>query len=136
MSEAGPESGSVVQQLAESAQVTPDNPESRRIDERFPAARQAEIVLNGGKSMFRGRILNISQSGCFFHVPSSESLTPGTPVQIHVTIKGRILRLPAQARFSKTKDGVGFRFTALSDSTRSELTDLIRSLRTQPAAPR
>jgi hypothetical protein len=133
MSEAGPVSG-IAPQLAESPEAGAAQVQPGRQEKRFHATGNAEVIVAGGKSLFRGRIINISKSGCCVHTPASLSLPPGTPVEIVATVKGTVLRLSAEARFSIPKDGIGFLFTAMSSVARARLTDLIASLQAAPEA--
>jgi hypothetical protein len=133
MSEAGSVNG-VAPQVAESPEASAGQVQPGRREKRFPAAGHAEVIVDGGKSLFRGRILNISKSGCCINTPATVSLPPGTPVEIVATIKGTVLRLSAEARFAKAKDDIGFLFTAMSSVACDRLTDLIASLQAAPEA--
>lgn len=133
MSEAGPVNGAV-QRAAESLDGAVGQAPAGRHEKRFPVTGHVEVIVNGGKSLFRGRIVNISRSGCFVSTPPSVSLHSGIPVEIVVAVKGTVLRLSAEARFSKPKDGIGFLFTEMSGATRGKLSDLIASLQAEPEA--
>ena len=127
MSEPGPVNG-IAPQVAEPPEAVAGDPKAGRHEKRFPVTGQAEVTVAGGKSLFRGRILNISKSGCCVYTPASVFLPPGTLVEIVATVKGTALRLSAEARFSKPKGGIGFLFTVMSSTARGRLTDLIASL--------
>lgn len=133
MSEAGPVNAAA-SQVAEPLDEAAIQVEPGRREKRFPVTGPAEVIVDGGRSLFRGRIVNISKSGCCVNTPASVCLPPGMPVEIVATVKGTVLRLSAEARFSKPKNGIGFLFTAMSGVNRGRLSDLIASLQAAPEA--
>jgi hypothetical protein len=133
MSEAGPVNAAAPQ-VAEFHDEAAIQVEPGRREKRFPVIGSVEVIVDGGKSLFRGRIVNISKSGCYVHTPASVCLSPGMPVEIVTTVRGTVLRLSAKARFSKPKGGIGFLFTVMSGVTRGRLSDLIASLQAAPEA--
>src|ERR1700722_3411294 len=59
----------------------------RRRDERYAVHGDAEIVVTGGMSMFRGRIVNISTSGCYVQTVAWIRLPAGTSVELVFVVK-------------------------------------------------
>ncbi len=105
--------------------------EEYRRDERYPVNGDAEVVVLGGTSLFRGRIMDISVSGCYIQTLAWVRLRPDTPVEILFAVDGKVVRALAASRFVKSKVGIGFRFVKMNDDMQRKLDELIDGARTR-----
>jgi hypothetical protein len=114
--------------------AVPDTAESgggaeQRNEERYPVLGDAEVFVIGGMSMFRGRVLNISSSGCYVQTIAWAKLPPETTVEVLLTLQGQAVRALAEARYSASRVGLGLRFLSMEEPTRLRLEGLLASLR-------
>jgi hypothetical protein len=79
-------------------------------------------------SLFRGRILNISESGCYIQTLAYVKLPMSTQVDILFVVSGKIVSVSAEARTSTPKVGIGFQFMAMDRDTRALLKTILSSL--------
>jgi hypothetical protein len=104
----------------------------RRGDERYPVDGDAEVtVLSGGSGavLLRGRIKNVSQSGCYVETSALRKLAPGTAVDLLFVVRGWLVSAKADSRFSRSKVGMGFRFVAMDMENRSKLDRFVNMVR-------
>jgi PilZ domain len=114
------------------AGIKPASGREHRRDERYPVEGHAEVIVVGeprGTSLLRGRILDISVSGCFIQTIARLRLRPETKVEIFFSVKGKVIRAIGASRFSKSKVGIGFRFLAMSEEMQEKLDELIDDAR-------
>jgi hypothetical protein len=102
---------------------------------RYAVDGEAEVTVADGASLLRGRIHNLSISGCYIKSLALSRLTPGTPVEIlfklHAENIGlKILRVRAEARFSKPKIGIGFRFIGLDTKQDETIAAILNAAQT------
>jgi hypothetical protein len=102
--------------------------ENRR-HERYAVQGDAEISVIGGGAMFRGRIVNISSSGCYVQTVAWVSLPPQTEVELVFAVKGYRVRVRAEARFSESKIGLGLRFLSMETQMQRRLEGVLAGLR-------
>jgi hypothetical protein len=114
---------------AEQAPPPPRRGADQRRDERYAVHGDAEIFVTGGTSMFRGRILNISASGCYVQTVAWVRPAPGTLVELVFVVKGHVVRVRAEARFSESKIGLGLRFVAMEEQMQRRLDGVLGGLR-------
>ena len=76
----------------------------------------AEVVVFRPKSLFRGRIRDISRSGCFIETRAPLKLTRLTEVELRFTANG--MHLASLARLMEVQPGCGAGFEFLSDDPR------------------
>jgi hypothetical protein len=100
----------------------------RRRHERYAVEGDAEVLLADGSQIFRGRILDISLSGCFIETRARLRMAVGTPVEMVFRANGVMLRAAATVRAIRTGAGAGFLFEGLSAHMREELQMLIDAL--------
>lgn len=105
--------------------------EEYRRDERYPVNGDAEVVVLGGTSLFRGRIMDISISGCYIQTLAWVRLKPETPVEILFAVDGKVVRALAASRYVKSKVGIGFRFLKMNEEMQRKLDELIDDARTR-----
>ena len=109
-------------QLVEGASV------NRRQHPRYSVEGDAEVLVADGSQIFRGRILDISLSGCFIATQARLRVIVGTPVDMVFRANGVMLRTPATVRAVRPGNGAGFLFDGLSERMRAELQLLIEAL--------
>jgi hypothetical protein len=118
---------------AERASASPRRGADQRRDERYAVHGDAEIFVTGGTSMFRGRILNISASGCYVQTVAWVRPAPGTLVELVFVVKGHVVRARAEARYSESKIGLGLRFVAMEEQMQRRLDGVLAGLRSAVA---
>src|ERR1700719_509702 len=106
------------------AKVPGKGPEQRS-EERYPVQWDVEIFVPERATMFRGRIVNFSQSGCYVQTVAWVRLPPTTVVEVVFALNGRMLRAGAEARFAQSRTGVGLRFLAQDEQTQGRLDDVL-----------
>jgi hypothetical protein len=101
----------------------------RRRDERYAVHGDAEILVTGGMSMFRGRIVNISATGCYVQTVAWVRLPPRTSVELVFVVKGHAVRARAEACYSESKIGLGLRFLVMEEPMQRRLDNVLAGLR-------
>lgn len=101
----------------------------RRRHMRYAVDGDAEVLVADGSHIFRGRILDISLSGCFIETRARLRMEAGTPVEMVFRANGVMLRTSASVRAIRMGIGAGFLFEHLSERTRTELRALIGLLK-------
>src|ERR1700722_15153135 len=99
----------------------------RREYTRYAVDAWAEVMVKDGTMLFRGRVLDVSQGGCYIETEARLRLTPGTPVEIIFRAHDRVLRCEGTSRMVRTR-GAGFLFETMSAKVRVELEGLIAEL--------
>jgi hypothetical protein len=112
---------------------SPRDAAERREEERYPVSWPAEIFIPERTTMFRGRVVNISPSGCYVQTVAWVRVPPTTEVELVFTLDGRMNRVRAEARYAQSRTGVGLRFLALEPDLRRRLDDTINQLRNAAA---
>jgi hypothetical protein len=105
------------------------NPELRS-EPRYPMQGEAEI-LKDGAPLFRGRVLNISPSGCYIQTRDYIHLSPCARVEIELMVGGKIVPISAEVRFCSPNAGIGFRFLEADRAIQSILDGILVNLRFQ-----
>jgi hypothetical protein len=124
----------VDESLASATAPLADGPNRRRHG-RFLVQGEAEIIVRNGASLFRGRILNISESGCYIQTLAHVKLPTATQVDVLFVVSGKIITVPAEARTSTPKIGIGFQFMTMDRSMRALLKTILSSLDTEKSGP-
>lgn len=83
----------------------------RRRNRRFPCEGFAEVVCCHPTLLFRGRIRDISLTGCFIETAAQLRLERLTQVEMRFTASGR--RISSQARIMDVRPGKGAGFEFL-----------------------
>lgn len=99
----------------------------RRKHPRYAVDAWAEVMVQDGRMLFRGRVLDISAGGCYIETEARLRLPPGTPVEVVFRMDDAVFRCEAAIRMVRTK-GAGFLFSNLNASLRVQLEQLIREL--------
>lgn len=105
----------------------------RRGHERFLVEGDAEVLVAEGSQLFRGRVQDISLSGCFIETRARLRSVIGAPVEMVFRANGVMLRLSANVRTVRFGVGAGFLFEELSPHMRQELERLIETLKRSPS---
>jgi len=118
--------------LPETDAAAPPHSVERRRHRRYAVEGDAEVVLADGSQFFRGRILDISLSGCFIETRARLNLPAGAPVSMIFRANGTMLRTAATVRALRPGQGAGFQFDGLSAHSRDGLEYLIATLEGVP----
>jgi hypothetical protein len=113
--------------------VEPGHPQeglkSKRKEKRYPGTGHAEVVVNKGISLFRGRILNTSNTGCYIQTSATARVPLGSPAELVAGIKGAAgIKLSAEVRSCQPRVRIGFRFITMDDEMRNKLSKLIATM--------
>ncbi|HWZ51649.1 MAG TPA: PilZ domain-containing protein [Granulicella sp.] len=111
----------------------PEKSREQRSEERYPMQSEVEIFVPERATMFRGRIANFSQSGCYVQTAAWVRLPPTTVVEVAFALNGRMVRARAEARFAQSRTGVGLRFLTQDEQTRAKLDEVLAGLRSSSA---
>jgi len=102
------------------AEQTDDAGPERRRHRRFPCEGFAEVVGFRPQVLFRGRLRDISHSGCFVETRAHLNLPRLSEVEIRFTVRG--LKQAALARVMVVLPGKGAGFEFLSQDPRLDRT--------------
>ncbi len=103
--------------------------QERRQDTRYVIDGLAEVVVADGTMLFRGRVLDISRTGCYVETQARLRLAPGTPVEMVFRVNGRVFRPLATSRMVRPGEGAGFLFEDANGRVQAALEELIAELR-------
>jgi hypothetical protein len=128
------------QPAEEVAAATPEAPSGRerRKHERSECDGFAEVVIDGASLMFRGRIRDISPTGCYIETRARLRLETGIAAELSFTINERAFKAVAEVRAIRPGIGVGFEILFLAAESRapSDLLALIQKLEAHIASPK
>jgi hypothetical protein len=99
----------------------------RRQHTRYSVDAWAEVMVKDGTMLFRGRVLDVSQGGCYIETEARLRLAPGTPVEIVFRTNDRVFQCEGTSRMVRTR-GAGFLFDGMSAKVRVGLEALIQEL--------
>jgi PilZ domain len=102
----------------------------RRKHERAACDGFAEVVIDGASLMFRGRIKDLSPTGCYIETRARLRLEVGTAAELCFTVNERAFKAVAEVRVIRPGSGVGFEILFLVAESRepSDLLALIQKL--------
>ena len=100
----------------------------RRQHKRYAIDAMAEVMVEDGTMLFRGRVLDVSVAGCYVETQARLRLETGTKVEMVFHINGVTFRPAATARMMREGSGAGFRFLNVNAKTQLELETLIAAL--------
>jgi hypothetical protein len=123
----------VGEDMVMAAQASPAG-EERREEERYRVDWEADIFIPERTTMFRGRVVNLSQSGCYVQTVAWVRVPPTTVVELVFRLDGRWTRVEAEARYAQSRTGVGLRFLGLGQEMRLRLDGVLAELRAAGAA--
>jgi c-di-GMP-binding flagellar brake protein YcgR len=99
----------------------------RRTHTRYEVDAWAEVMVQSGSMLFRGRVLDLSLGGCYVETEARLRLAPGTRVDIVFRLGERVFRCEATSRMLRSR-GAGFLFEGMNAAMRTELEALIAEL--------
>ena len=99
----------------------------RRQHTRYAVDSWAEVLVQDGTMLFRGRVLDVSMGGCYIETEARLRLPPGTMVEMVFRTKEVTLQCEAMCRMLRPR-GAGFLFMNLDARTERELAGFIRQL--------
>lgn len=105
----------------------------RREEERYAVSWDAEIFIPEQTTMFRGLMVNISQSGCYVQTVAWVRVLPTTVVEVVFKLEGRLVRVKAEARYAQSRTGVGL-LLRLEEETRRRLDSALADMAAAAAA--
>jgi hypothetical protein len=94
---------------------------------RYRCEGRAEVLLPHGGMLIRGRILNLSVSGCFIEAPTI-TLERGTHVEVFFESKQLQFRVAGSIAILHPRSGVGILFMHVSFRVATQLQSLIAEL--------
>jgi c-di-GMP-binding flagellar brake protein YcgR len=115
------------EQHQERRNVAPEGVIERRRHTRYAVDAWAEVMVQDGRMLFRGRVLDISVGGCYIETEARLRLAPGTPVEMVFRLNDDVFRCEATSRMVRIR-GAGFLFEGMDAKTQMELERLIREL--------
>lgn len=114
--------------LGEVASGEENGREERRATARFDCAGSAEVAVLDAGFLFRGRILDISQTGCYIESRARLELRRSTKVELRFMVEGTSFNILARVMQVRPGKGVGFEFSLDSLQIEKSLPDLIQKL--------
>lgn len=103
------------------------NPE-RRGTQRYPCNGFAEALVPRSGLLFRGKIRDISESGCFISTALRRSIELDRDVILRFALRDSQFEVQAKVSNVRKGEGFGLRFSLLDLKSRSRLTGLCRAL--------
>jgi hypothetical protein len=115
--------------VMQSAEVpAPELPaEEKRRHPRYRCQGSAEVLLPQGGMLFRGRILDLSVSGCFIET-AMPNLERGTLVEVYFVTNQLQFRVQGNIAEVRNKHGAGISFVNVSPRTADRIVALIAEL--------
>ncbi|MGH9588407.1 MAG: PilZ domain-containing protein [Acidobacteriaceae bacterium] len=113
----------------------PEKPANRRRHPRYACEGRAEVCVPHGGLLFRGKVLDLSFSGCFVETVAL-NLERGTPVEIFFVARQLQFRIAGRIAVLYPKKGAGIAFDPLGPRRTREISDLIAELKAASQPPR
>lgn len=101
---------------------------NRRRHPRYPCEGHAEVCLPHGGLLLRGRILNLSISGCFVECPVL-NLERGTSVEIFFSTRQLQFRVAGYIAVIHPRRGAGIAFREMGPRRSREIANLVEELK-------
>ncbi|HEY2861670.1 MAG TPA: PilZ domain-containing protein [Terracidiphilus sp.] len=110
-----------------SEQVNPPRQERRR-NRRFSCVGEAHVISVSPRTLFRGKVRDISRTGCFIETRAQIDVEGMAEVELHFIARG--IRLKSLARLTDVRPGkgAGFEFVPGDPRMEGEFALLIDSL--------
>ena len=103
-------------------------PQNRRQYPRYRCEGEAEVFVPHGALLFRGKILDLSFSGCFIEAPALD-LERGTPVEVSFVLRRIQFRVAGRIAIMHRRRGAGIAFDALGARRARQIAELIAELK-------
>jgi len=104
---------------------------NRRRHPRFSCEGYAEVFVPHGALLFRGKILDLSLSGCFIATPSL-NLERGTRVEVYFVARQMQVRIGGHIAALHRRRGAGIAFQNLDSRRSRQITELLSELKQLP----
>ena len=104
---------------------------NRRRYPRYASESRAEVCVPQGGLLFRGKILDLSLSGCFIETPAI-NLERGTQVEIYFVARQMQFRVGGHIAVLHRKRGAGIAFQELDPRRSRQITELLGELKQLP----
>lgn len=104
----------------------------RRRHRRFPCEGLAEVLVFHPHMLFRGRICDVSRSGCYVETRAQFQLRPLLEVELRFTLNGHHVSVLARLMAVHAGRGAGFEFLAADPRLDSSFHAMLDSLDRQP----
>ena len=95
----------------------------------------AEVLCFRTRALFRGRVRDLSESGCFVDTRAQLKFEAMALVEVTIQIRGLQLKTLACARSIQPGKGAGFEFVSRDPRLREPLLRMIAQVRNAPSAP-
>jgi hypothetical protein len=99
----------------------------KRQHQRYPCEGHAEVCLPHGGLLFRGRILNLSMTGCYI-ATARLNLERGTQVEVYFVTNQLQFRVLGNIAVLRRKRGVGISFLNVSPRRALQIAMLVEEL--------
>jgi len=100
---------------------------SRRLTSRIPAPEDVWVFWQCQGREDVSRVRDMSMGGLFIETPQTRA--QGVFTRLHFLVQEGQIRADAVVRHAKSDDGLGLKFTAVSEQDRPRLTALLNRLR-------
>jgi len=107
--------------------------QDRRRHARYACDATAEILCFGTRALFRGKVSDLSESGCFVEMRARVKLQAMALVEVTIQVRGLQLRTLACARSVQPGRGAGFEFVTRDPRLRGTLEGVITRIQTAMA---
>lgn len=114
--------------------VVSQGPANRRRHPRYSCEGRAEVCVPQGGLLFRGKILDLSFSGCFIET-AALNLERGAPVEVYFVARRLQFRVAGRIAILYPKRGAGIAFDPLGPRCTREITELIAELKAASQPP-
>ncbi|MGB7191486.1 MAG: PilZ domain-containing protein [Acidobacteriaceae bacterium] len=104
---------------------------NRRRHPRFACEGEAEVFVPHGALLFRGKIRDVSLSGCFIETPAL-NLERGTQVEVYFVARQMQFRVGGHIAVLRRKRGAGIAFQNLGPRRTRQITELLAELNKLP----
>lgn len=105
----------------------PAREEEKRLHPRYGCEGDAEVFLPQGGLLFRGRILNLSQTGCYIETALLD-LERGTQVEVFFVTNQLQFRVLGNVAALRPKRGAGIAFVNVSPRRALQIATLVQEL--------
>lgn len=107
--------------------VQQESTSNRRRHIRYVCEGHAEVLLPHGGLLLRGKILDLSLSGCFIQTAAIK-LERGTRVEVYFTARRLQFRVSGRVAVLHHRRGAGIVFEDLSPRSARQITELVGEL--------
>ncbi|MFZ0663229.1 MAG: PilZ domain-containing protein [Acidobacteriaceae bacterium] len=108
--------------------VRPNIPANRRKHPRYACEGRAEVCVPHGGLLFRGKILDLSISGCFIET-AALTLERGTPVEVYFVACQMQFRVAGHIAVLHRRRGAGIAFDDLGPRRIRQIIELLGELK-------